>query len=114
MNDKSGDMKGMNMKNGNKNEAANTSAIKGKTEESKKKADEMNGMKIKDNSMAGMDMGNTSTDIVTLNYAMLKAPEKTTLRPGPLITLSFELTGNMNRYVWSIDNKVVSEADNSH
>ncbi|MEP7324045.1 MAG: multicopper oxidase domain-containing protein, partial [Saprospiraceae bacterium] len=31
--------------------------------------------------------------------------------PGPVKVLSFELTGNMNRYVWSLDNKVVSEAD---
>ena len=61
--------------------------------------------------MGSMDMGSPSTDIVTLNYAMLKAPEKTTLRPGQLKTINFELTGNMNRYVWSMDNKVVSEAD---
>ena len=25
--------------------------------------------------------------------------------------IKFELTGNMNRYVWSLDNKVVSETD---
>jgi FtsP/CotA-like multicopper oxidase with cupredoxin domain len=25
--------------------------------------------------------------------------------------MRFELSGNMNRYVWSLDNKVVSEAD---
>ncbi len=62
-------------------------------------------------SMAGMDMGTDNSDIVTLNYAMLKAPEKTTLPSGPLKELYFELTGNMNRYVWSINNKVVSEAD---
>lgn len=62
-------------------------------------------------SMAGMDMDNMNSDIVTLNYAMLKAPEKTTLRPGPLKELYFELTGNMNRYVWSINNKVISETD---
>lgn len=62
-------------------------------------------------SMAGMDMDNSNTDIVTLNYAMLRAPEKTTLRPGPLKELKFDLTGNMNRYVWSINNKVVSESD---
>jgi CopA family copper-resistance protein len=62
-------------------------------------------------SMSGMEMGNSSTDIVTLSYAMLRAPEKTTLRPGPLKELRFNLTGNMNRYVWSIDNKVVSESD---
>ena len=61
--------------------------------------------------MKGMEMGGTSSDIVTLNYAMLKAPEKTTLPKGPLHELKFDLTGNMNRYVWSLDNKVVSEAD---
>ncbi len=64
-------------------------------------------------SMAGMDMdnSNSNSDIVTLNYAMLRAPEKTTLRKGPLRELYFELTGNMNRYVWSMNNKVVSESD---
>ena len=57
-----------------------------------------------------MEMGN-SGDIVTLNYEMLRAPKKTVLPPGPVRELRFELTGNMNRYVWSLDNKVVSEAD---
>jgi CopA family copper-resistance protein len=64
-----------------------------------------------DNSMAGMNMAAEETDIVTLNYTMLKAPEKTTLQEGPVKELKFDLTGNMNRYVWSMDNKVVSEAD---
>ncbi|CAL1517437.1 Cell division protein FtsP [Chitinophaga sp. MM2321] len=50
-------------------------------------------------------------DIVTLNYGMLRAPEKTTLPDGPTKLLHFELTGNMNRYVWSINNKTVSETD---
>jgi CopA family copper-resistance protein len=72
-----------------------------------------------DNNVKGMDMSNDPNrynanalgDIVTLNYAMLKAPEKTTLPNSTTRTLKFELTGNMNRYVWSMDNKVVSEAD---
>ena len=55
--------------------------------------------------------GNALSDIVTLNYAMLKAPHKTTLPDGPVKELRFELSGNMNRYVWSLDNKVVSETD---
>jgi len=42
---------------------------------------------------------------------MLKSPIKTTLRPGPLKELKFDLTGNMNRYVWSMDNKTISESD---
>jgi FtsP/CotA-like multicopper oxidase with cupredoxin domain len=54
---------------------------------------------------------NTSTDIVTLNYDMLRAPVKTILPEGPRRTLHFNLTGNMNRYVWTLDNKTVKEAD---
>ncbi|SDC39292.1 multicopper oxidase domain-containing protein [Niabella drilacis] len=50
--------------------------------------------------------------IVTLNYNMLKAPQKTVLpENAPVKELTFTLTGNMNRYVWSLDNKVVSETD---
>lgn len=59
-----------------------------------------------------MDMGaGEQKPIVTLNYEMLRAPKKTTLPEGPWRELKFELTGNMNRYVWSLDNKVVSETD---
>jgi len=55
---------------------------------------------------------NALADIVTLNYAMLKSPTKTELpKDVPVKELHFELTGNMNRYVWSLDNKVVSETD---
>jgi FtsP/CotA-like multicopper oxidase with cupredoxin domain len=55
---------------------------------------------------------NKLSDIITLNYAMLKSPTKTTLpKDAPVKELRFELTGNMNRYVWSLDNKVVSETD---
>lgn len=53
-----------------------------------------------------------SNDIVTLNYAMLKSPTKTTLpKDAPIRELRFELTGNMNRYVWSMDNRVLAETD---
>lgn len=56
---------------------------------------------------------NTGKDdnLVTLNYAMLRSPVKTSLPDGPVKELHFNLTGNMNRYVWSINNKVVSETD---
>jgi len=60
-------------------------------------------------SMAGME--NDNADIVTLNYGMLRSPEKTTLSKGPWRELKFDLTGNMNRYVWSMDNKTLSESD---
>lgn len=61
------------------------------------------------NNAENMNTGNS--DIITLNYAMLKAPNKTTL-PDNLSkrTFFFNLTGNMNRYVWTIDNRAVSEA----
>ena len=53
----------------------------------------------------------TGPEIVTLNYGMLRSPEKTTLPAGTLKELKFDLTGNMNRYVWTLDNKKVSESD---
>jgi FtsP/CotA-like multicopper oxidase with cupredoxin domain len=62
--------------------------------------------------MTEADYSNALSDITTLNYAMLKSPTKTTLpKDAPVKELRFELSGNMNRYVWSLDNKVVSEAD---
>ena len=57
------------------------------------------------------DMENDNSDIVTLNYGMLRSPNKTTLPAGPWKELKFDLTGNMNRYVWSMDNKTLSESD---
>lgn len=57
------------------------------------------------------DMESASTDIVTLNYNMLRDPKNTTLTAGPMRELRFDLTGNMNRYVWTLDNKTVSESD---
>jgi len=55
---------------------------------------------------------NALADIVTLNYTMLKSPNNTTLpKDEPVKELKFELTGNMNRYVWSMNNKVISETD---
>lgn len=57
------------------------------------------------------DMNSGPAGIKTLNYTMLRAPKKTTLPNWPTRTLYFELTGNMNRYVWTVNNKTVSEAD---
>ncbi len=57
-------------------------------------------------------LSSDSSDIVTLNYSMLKSPTVTTLpKDAPVRELRFELTGNMNRYLWSMDNKVLSETD---
>lgn len=72
----------------------------------------MSGMQMpNDKSMVGMNMGADNPDIVTLNYGMLRSPKKTTLPNGPLKELKFDLTGNMNRYVWTLDNKTISESD---
>ncbi len=55
---------------------------------------------------------NRLSDIVTLNYAMLKSPNNTTLpKDAPVKELKFILTGNMNRYVWSMDNRILAETD---
>ena len=72
----------------------------------------MDGMQM-DHSGHNMDsMDSMNSDIVTLNYGMLKSPTITTLpKDAPVHELRFELTGNMNRYVWSMDNKVLSETD---
>jgi FtsP/CotA-like multicopper oxidase with cupredoxin domain len=85
----------------------------------------MNGMMKMDGSMNDMGMAmslqqmdmNTvmyaenTEKITTLNYAMLRSPEKTTLPAAPVKELHFNLSGNMNRYVWTINNKAVSETD---
>jgi CopA family copper-resistance protein len=69
---------------------------------------QMNDMKMHEE----QNNSNELSDITTLNYAMLKSPFKTNLPKNALVKeLRFELSGNMNRYVWSLDNKVVSETD---
>ena len=78
------------------------------TGKAKSNSDKMGGMKMTEDDYNS----NKLSEIVTLNYAMLKSPTKTTLpKDAPIRELKFELTGNMNRYVWSLDNKVVSETD---
>lgn len=64
------------------------------------------------NDMDHSHMSTSNGKIHTLNYAMLKSPNKTNFQQNaPVRELHFELTGNMNRYVWSMDNKVLSEVD---
>lgn len=55
-------------------------------------------------------MGNRN--IKTLNYSLLKSPVSTNLPSGrPFKEIYLELTGKMDRYVWSLNNKTLSEAD---
>jgi FtsP/CotA-like multicopper oxidase with cupredoxin domain len=85
--------------------------------------DMMNGM-MKGNGemkMMSMHMTNQTMDMNSimyandegkaLNYGMLRSPVPTVLPEAPTRVLHFNLTGNMNRYVWTIDNKAVSETD---
>lgn len=52
------------------------------------------------------------TKPIVLNYNMMEAPFKTVLNTTDSIrTLDFELTGNMNRYLWTINNRTLSESD---
>ena len=105
-----GDMKPMGMEMSNQTMDMNTvmypevtgAEIPQSSESKKMEGHDMHSMQ---------DIESESQDIVTLNYGMLRATEKTTLRPGPWKELKFELTGNMNRYVWTLDNKTVSESD---
>ncbi len=48
----------------------------------------------------------------TLNYALRRSPTSTALDPkAPVRELKFKLTGNMNRYMWSMDDKPLSKSD---
>ncbi len=84
-------------------------------EQEKMKHDNMKGMEMKKdhpNHSKNQYNSNALSDITTLNYAMLESPVKTNLpKDASVKVLNFELTGNMNRYIWSMDNKVISEAE---
>ncbi|MFN8284144.1 MAG: multicopper oxidase domain-containing protein [Chitinophagales bacterium] len=85
---------------------------KDKVLEKKMNLNDANTMQDMESEDANRYNGNALSDIVTLNYAMLKSPVKTTLPiDAPVKELKFTLTGNMNRYLWSLNNKVVSESD---
>lgn len=60
---------------------------------------------------AGHDMNMEASSMITLNYDMLRSPLNTALPAERIRSLHFSLTGNMNRYVWTLDNKTVKEAD---
>ena len=92
--------------------------IVGEKNKKSTKKEKKKSSKSEENKMEKMDEmdhsshQNSTSDIVTLNYGMLKAPFNTELpKDATVKELRFELTGNMNRYVWSMDNKVLSEVD---
>ena len=70
----------------------------------------MNGMKMgnMNDDMQGMNMGMAGD----FNYNLLRALNPTTLdSTRPVREVHLTLTGNMRRYIWSINNKTLSEAD---
>ncbi|MES2796344.1 MAG: multicopper oxidase domain-containing protein [Bacteroidota bacterium] len=87
-----------------------TGSLESSGEGIKKAEKTMDGEKM-DHSTHNQYNSNALSDIVTLNYSMMKSPQVTNLPKANSKILKFELSGNMNRYVWSMDNKVVSETD---
>lgn len=69
----------------------------------------MDGMKMDSSmNMENMDMDNE----VILNYDMLRSPQPTVLdETRAMREIKLTLTGNMIRYVWSFDNKTLSQSD---
>src|SRR5699024_8439861 len=64
--------------------------------------------------MSRMDMGqNRNGDTVIFNYDMLKSlhPTNFDTNAHPVRHLTFNLTGSMWRYIWSINGKTLSEKD---
>ena len=78
-----------------------------------KKDKTMSGMNMKkENTMPGMKM--EGMDMFSeYNYDYLKSPEKTNYDKNiPVKEILLNLTGNMNRYIWSMNGVPLSEADN--
>jgi FtsP/CotA-like multicopper oxidase with cupredoxin domain len=75
----------------------------------------MEGMPMHDG-MAGMPMGGMTTDAGAgavkdrLAYADLEALTPMRLPVGPAKKIEMRLTGDMNRYIWSINDKKLSQA----
>ncbi|CAM3268355.1 multicopper oxidase domain-containing protein [Aequorivita lipolytica] len=75
-----------------------------KMDDMKMEHSEMKGMQM--DSMEGMDM------FSEYNYDYLKSPEKTTYdKTIPVKEILLNLTGNMNRYIWSMNGVPLSETD---
>jgi hypothetical protein len=63
--------------------------------------------------MQGMNHSNGESDMYSeYNYDYLKSPEKTTYSAdAPINEILLNLTGNMNRYIWSMNGVPLSETD---
>ncbi|MDG4652563.1 multicopper oxidase domain-containing protein [Chryseobacterium arthrosphaerae] len=117
----SGNMKPMNMTMGNQmmdmNEVMYPELPESQRKQTMKHMNEMMGIKTKEEKKtedhsqhAGMDMKEEKT-IKRLSYNILKSPEKTILPTDSVRNMKFTLEGNMNHYLWTLDNKTVTETD---
>lgn len=126
-----GDMKPMTMKMGNQmmdmNEVMYPEIPAAQRRETMKHMQEMMGVtKMKNEEMhhempmsSEMKMDHSTHkmtasnngEIVRLNYNMLKSPFKTMLPAENVKVLNFTLEGNMRNYLWTLDNKTVTETD---
>ncbi|WP_374462651.1 multicopper oxidase domain-containing protein [Chryseobacterium sp.] len=117
----SGNMKPMNMTMGNQmmdmNEVMYPELSENQRKTTAKHINEMMGVKTKEEDKkedhsqhSGMDMKEEKT-IKRLSYNILKSPEKTILPTDSIREMKFTLEGNMNHYLWTLDNKTVTETD---
>lgn len=74
---------------------------------------DMKSMDMQDDNMKGMNMQkDESGKTVIFNYDMLRSTERTAFSSNrPIRKIRLDLTGNMYRYVWSFNNKALSDAD---
>lgn len=117
----SGNMKPMNMTMGNQmmdmNEVMYPELSETQRKMTMKHMNEMMGVKTKEEEKkedhsqhSGMDM-KEEKPIKRLSYNILKSPEKTILPTDSIREMKFTLEGNMNHYLWTLDNKTVTETD---
>lgn len=116
----SGNMKPMNMTMGNQmmdmNEVMYPELSESQRKTTAKHINEMMGIKTKEDKNedhsqhSGMEMKEEKT-IKRLSYNILKSPEKTILPADSIREMKFTLEGNMNHYLWTLDNKTVTETD---
>ncbi len=113
-----GKMEGMKMDGEMKMDHSKMSGMdmnkpKDTTEMGKMDHSKMAGMNMnKENAMPGMKMEGMDL-FAEYNYDYLKSPNKTTYdKDVPVKEILLNLTGNMNRYIWSMNGVPLSEADN--
>ncbi|SIS29479.1 copper-resistance protein, CopA family [Chryseobacterium joostei] len=117
----SGNMKPMNMTMGNQmmdmNEVMYPEIPESQRKTTMKHMNEMMGVKTKEEKKeedhsqhSGMNMKEEKS-IKRLSYNILKSPEKTILPTDSIREMKFTLEGNMNHYLWTLDNKTVTETD---